>query len=393
MQTKNEIITTLTHSELTFIKELTKQNFKSEKSCNNLRIKEKIYAICKKLNVCSFEEVVRKIDFYKMIDLKLSEDYKIYINNYSREKFSLLSYIRLIMINVAQNTSDLFYNFSYHANYLNEPEKQAEVEKFIEIINKDQHTLNSFNQVQHLINLVNVKHDFEQMYSLIFELNDEGYENAAECVVEKFNSYAIKYLFITRILIDNAFPLNIRRTLSPEERELVKFLLSSGDEIDFMQQKNIAPIIFKEKLNSIIHAYDASSVQEMLLYAQLESTLAESSLIYNYSWLNLRAKMLIANWENVLKLTQKEQHIILNNLKERIKICLADPIFSAKIRTKVDQKLVDFTDCDFKIENKMFYLKEWFLDEIDNLKILSKLQTLLYEVDNIVPYTSVVTID
>lgn len=54
-----------------------------------------------------------------------------------------------------------------------------------------------------------------------------------------------------------SYPLNIKRKIAPEERDLIRFLLYKGDEIDYMQQYDVSPLLFNDKLNSIIKAYDA----------------------------------------------------------------------------------------------------------------------------------------
>ena len=101
----------ISKSEMIFLKELLENEFKSNTPCDNIRVKKKILELCKKLKVSSFEEIIRIADFYKLVDIQISDDYRCHIENYSREKISTIIMLRNTMFDYAINSSQLLCNF------------------------------------------------------------------------------------------------------------------------------------------------------------------------------------------------------------------------------------------------------------------------------------------
>ena len=119
--------------------------------------------------------------------------------------------------------------------------------------------------MNNIVNLINLKYDFEQLFNIIFDLNDHEYEYDAEIIVEAFNSLSIKYLYTVRTLIGFAFPISLRRKISVEEKEFITFLLYKGDKIDYLKQTNISSLVLNDRINAILEAYSADTIEMMLL--------------------------------------------------------------------------------------------------------------------------------
>ena len=193
MLKENVTTTTLSHNEIVFIKKLVEDEFKSNNPCERFNLKEKVFALCNKLNVTSFEEVVRKVLFYNLFFLDITEEYLAHIESYARDNIAVRNCIRNVMIDLAMNTSDIFCDFAYHTHYFYDEDRQEEVKEYIEKINADDDTYRMFGMVNSLVNVVNARHDFDMLFNKAFTLKDEGYIQDAEIILEKLNSYPAKY--------------------------------------------------------------------------------------------------------------------------------------------------------------------------------------------------------
>ena len=94
MHIKTDSLAPITQDEMIFIRTLANKEFKSTDLCENIRLKSKIYDICYKLRASSFEEVLRKVLFYKLFKIDLSDEYLEHVEAYSREKISTLCTLR-----------------------------------------------------------------------------------------------------------------------------------------------------------------------------------------------------------------------------------------------------------------------------------------------------------
>ena len=131
MLKENVTTTTLSHNEIVFIKKLVEDEFKSNNPCESFNLKEKVFALCNKLNVTSFEEVVRKVLFYNLFPLDITDEYLAHIESYTRDNIAVRNCIRNVMIDLAMNTSDIFCDFAYHTHYFDDEDKQEEVKEQI----------------------------------------------------------------------------------------------------------------------------------------------------------------------------------------------------------------------------------------------------------------------
>ena len=378
----------LSPSEITFIKGLAEENFKSNELCNSFETKERLLLLYKKLKVTSFEEILRKLLFHNLIDLKLSDDYMYHIEKISREKISTQIIIRNTMLDFAKNASSIFCDFCFNSHYLTSPEREKRTMEYISKIKSDKETNTNFAYTQSFIRLISFKHDFEQIFYTIFNLEDAEYCAVAQTVFDIFGSIAVKYLFIVRVLIDLAFPVCKNRQLEYDEKKILRYLLYKGDEIDYMQQFEIPPVIFYEKINNIIVAYNAKDIQEMLIKANLDISFNTSSLIYSFIFLKIKTIWIRNKWDDVVKVTPLDKHKRLVEIQEKIDFYIQRELFSAEFTKNFCEQIKNFHDCDFSINGKVDPVATWF--GIENLQDLYTLQTTLKELEDIVPIKKII---
>ncbi len=355
----------ISKSEMIFLKELLENEFKSNTPCDNIRVKEKILELCKKLKVSSFEEIIRIADFYKLVDIQISDDYRCHIENYSREKISTIIMLRNTMFDYAINSSQLLCNFFDNSPLLTKKEYKNMFQEEIKKINEDLSSQQTLFSVNNIVNLINLKYDFEQLFNIIFDLNDHEYEYDAEIIVEAFNSLSIKYLYTVRTLIGFAFPISLRRKISVEEKEFITFLLYKGDKIDYLKQTNISSLVLNDRINAILEAYSADTIEMMLLKAKLEIYLFDSNLIKLLPFLIFKGRILenkkqdiiasvtIHEQNNIIKLFDKMELILnridfYNALNDIFIICdgFTDTTFSIygkidKVKRQIEEKILD----------------------------------------------------
>lgn len=387
MQIKESEKSVLSHSEIIFIKRLAEEEFKTGCPCDSLRTKEKVRLLCEKFEVCSFEEVLRKAIFYNLINLELSENYKQHIENYSRKKIFTRNAVRTILLDLALNSSSIFCEFCYNAHFLSMPEMEELVKEYISRINSDAETDKILSYARSFIELTHTLNDFDQIFNIVFNLDDEEYLADAETVVEIFNSYTFKYMFIIRVLVDMYFPVSKNREITIEERQIIRHLTHKGDEIDYMQQYNISPLVFNEKLKSIMSVYDSKTVQEMLIKATIDRSLWRSNLLNAFFRLRIRTLITKKYWNKVLEYSPESEHTRLNNMFHKIEEYTDSKIFSEEFIDELMEKIKDYCDSDFSIKGKLDSVIQWF--GYDNLQIVSELQIILNQINEIVPYSKV----
>ena len=378
------------HKEIVLVNTLVSKEFKSVDFWENIKIKTKINELCYKFRVSSFEELVRIIIFYKLFDIDISDEYYEYIESYSREKISIQIYTRNIILDIAKNTSEIFSDFCNSFPLIGLEEYKDKLDEYINIINSDNETIHSINHIRDFINLVNNKHDFEQIFDIVFDLDDIEYIEDADRVADIFNSYAAKYLFIARILIDYSFPLNLRREITQEEKSIIRFLLYKGDEIDYMRIYNIEPLIFNDKLNSIIHAYDSENLQEMLLKANLETTLSESSLICSYFRLHLRAEEILNHREEIIEQAPIKEKQEIAVLIDELKTYINEKFLTSGLLDDFLDHTEYLKDSYYSINGKIESIKDWFTENIQSLDNVEKIQYIVNKIDDIVQYINIV---
>lgn len=388
MLIENENPITLSHAEIVLIKKLAQDEFKTSNPCGDLRLRTKIDDLCSKLDVTSIEEVIRKVLFYNLFELEISEDYVEHINKYSRENADIKRFIRIIMTGIALNSTDIFSDFAFHTHYFDDEEKQEQVKSYVEKINADDETFRMFGTVNSLVNMINLKHDFEKMFNSVFKLDDEEYIQDSETIVDLLNSFSAKYLFIVRNIIENCFPIRIKRELSRDEKELVRFLKYKGDEIDYMGEYDIAPIVFKDKLNSIMSAYCCDNMQDFLITVQIESKLTESSIVWDYTLFRNRAYYLLNLFEKKPNLISEDKQELVNPILNEVKECLEHEIFSVSNEINFCDMISDFTDYDFLNPTKVEPVIKWVQSKPNSMNVISRLVMLLNRFEDIFPLTS-----
>lgn len=386
LQTSDKYL--LSQAEVIFIKRLAEEEFKSGSPCDSLKTKEKIRLLCQKFEVCSFEEVLRKVIFYNMISIELSENYTQHIENYSIEKIYTRNAVRTILLDLALNSSSIFCEFCYNIHFLSMPEMKEMVKEYISRINSDTETDKILSYARSFISLTHTLNDFEQIFNIVFNLDDDEYLADAETVVDIFNSYTFKYMFIIRVLVDMAFPVCKNREITIEEKRIIRHLLHKGDEIDYMQQFNIPPLVFNEKLKSIMAVYDSKTVQEMLIKATIDTSLWESNQLNAFFRLRIRTLITKKYWEKVLEYAPENEQSKLNDMFHKIEEYTENSLFSEDFLNELMEKIKDYCDSDFSIKGKLDPVIEWF--GYDNLQIVSELHIILNQIDAIVPYSKVV---
>lgn len=390
MHIKTDSLAPITQDEMIFIRTLADKEFKSTDLCENIRLKSKIYDICYKLRVSSFEEVLRKVLFYKLFKIDLSDEYLEHVEAYSREKISTLCTLRNTLLDAGKNVSEEFSDFCDISCLWDSGEFEDKIEECIEKVKSNVESHRMFNSVQSFINLVNVKHDFEQMFNIVFDLDDFEFQADAEKVAETFNSLSTKYIFIVKILINYSFPLNIKRKITPEEKDLIRFLLFKGDEIDYMRQYNISPLIFKDKLNSIISAYDCENLQELLLKANLEQTLSDASLLAQAIPLHIKSENYLNRKNKIIELTEDSCKIHVEQLLEQVdNLRNKNFVVGKDLLMEYLKTFENVADHYYSINGKTDTIKNWFEE---NVLPLDKVQQLLYsvsELETFIPYDSI----
>ncbi len=386
LQTSDKYL--LSQAEVIFIKRLAEEEFKSGSPCDSLKTKEKIRLLCQKFEVCSFEEVLRKVIFYNMISIELSENYNQHIENYSIEKIYTRNTVRTILLDLALNSSSIFCEFCYNIHFLSMPEMKEMVKEYISRINSDTETDKILSYARSFISLTHTLNDFEQIFNIVFNLDDDEYLADAETVVDIFNSYTFKYMFIIRVLVDMAFPVCKNREITIEEKRIIWHLLHKGDEINYMQQFNIPPLVFNEKLKSIMAVYDSKTVQEMLIKATIDTSLWESNQLNAFFRLRIRTLITKKYWEKVLEYAPENEQSKLNDMFHKIEEYTENALFSEDFLNELMEKIKDYCDSDFSIKGKLDPVIEWF--GYDNLQIVSELHIILNQIDAIVPYSKVV---
>lgn len=356
-------------------------------TCDSLRTKEKVRLLCEKFEVCSFEEVLRKAIFYNLINLELSENYAQHIENYSRKKIFTRNAVRTILLDLALNSSSIFCEFCYNAHFLSMPEMKELVKEYMSRINSDAETDKILSYARSFIELTHTLNDFDQIFNIVFNLDDEEYLADAETVVEIFNSYTFKYMFIIRVLVDMYFPVSKNREITLEEWQIIRHLTHKGDEIDYMQQYNISPLVFNEKLETLMSVYDSKTVQEMLIKATIDRSLWGSNLLNAFFRLRIRTLITKKYWDKVLEYSSESKHTKLNNMFQKIEEYTDSKFFSEEFIDELMEKIKDYCDSDFSITGKLDSVIQWF--GYDNLQIVSELQIILNQINEIVPYSKV----
>ena len=390
MHIKTDCLAPITYDEKIFIRTLADKEFKSTNLCENIRLKSKIYDICYKLRVSSFEEVLRKVLFYKLFEIDLSQEYRNYINTYSREKIFTLCAIRNILLDAGKNVSEVFAKFCENVVLWNNEDFKEMVKKCIDDVKSNEESYRIFNSVQSFINIVNVKHDFDQMFNLVFDLNDFEYIEDAERVAETFNSLAVKYIFVVRILMEHSYPLNIKHMITTKRRDLIRFLLYKGDEIDYMEQYEISPLVFHDEINSIIASYNTENLQETLLKANMAITLADASLMDECINLHIRSSVYIQNKNRVADLAPKSQKEFVEQLIEKIVTVRNNNFLQG---TSLFDKYLNVSksipDYCHTINGKLDIIKEWFEENVLPLDIVEQLAFLQSELEDVIPYEKI----
>lgn len=195
-----------------------------------------------------------------------------------------------------------------------------------------------------------------------------------------------------KILINYSFPLNIKREITPEEKDLIRFLLLKGDEIDYIRQYNISPLIFKDKLNSIISAYDCENLQELLLKANLEQTLSDANLLAQAIPLHIKSENYLQRKDKVVELVDNSCKVYVEQLLEQIdNLRNKNFVVGKDLLMEYLKTFENVADHYYSINGKTDTIKIWFEE---NVLPLDKVQQPLFlqsELENIVPYESILT--
>ena len=308
------------HKEIVLVNTLVSKEFKSVDFCENIKIKTKINELCYKFRVSSFEELVRIIIFYKLFDIDISDEYYEYIESYSREKISIQIYTRNIILDIAKNTSEIFSDFCNSFPLIGLEEYKDKLDEYINIINSDNETIHSINHIRDFINLVNNKHDFEQIFDIVFDLDDIEYIEDPQEEISKLIVPAGK----DGILVSTAQVGTFRR----KEWEIQQ---ESRFKI------NVQPVNMAGAINEMVNKKDYKPYEILMsIFESLGPCIANNKPIdTTHIDLDIDSSKL-ANVEIMLgPLTSEADRIIVESLLSQIPSAkVVDSVFRGKLRDK-----------------------------------------------------------
>lgn len=368
-----------TKTETEFIKKLAEQEFRTATYYDTFRTQLKVHNICKKMNVCTIEEVIRKVMFYNLFDVNVSEDYRREINDTAREYISITQIFRNQMLEYGKNVSQVFGELCTHSACINEDELKETAYNYINKTYDDIETQRLYRNVANFRDLISKKYNFGMMFDTIFRIDDDCMEEVN--AIDKFlHSSVAKYLMIVRMCIEEQFPIKLKRPITAEENDLLLFLSYKGDEIDYMEQYNIYADDFEKMIEELYQAYNVVDTNELLIAFNIEQSFSDSSLIYDSFFLNFRANAILQNKENYLsKLAddKKEQAEIL--FTELEKYTLTDFLTPATMQ-KLNAIFEEYRDCDFTTYGKIDKLKELYYSNVQSLEDIKQLKQIVADI-------------
>ena len=360
-------------SEIEFIQKLAKQEVRTAPYYDTFRTQLKVHNICSKLNVCTIEEVLRKVMFYNMFDLTVTENYKRDIENTAREYISATQIFRNQMLEFGKNTSQVFGELCTHSACINDDELKETAYNYINKTYDDIETQRLYRSVDNFRDLISKKYNFQMMFDTIFKIDDDCMDDVN--AIDKFlHSHLAKYLMIVRLCIEEHFPIRLSRQITAIEKELLLFLSYKGDEIDYMQQYKTSVNDFEKMIEELCKVYNVVDTNELLIAFNIEQSFADSSLLYDSFSLNIRANAILQNKDKYLsKLAEDKKEQAKGVFAELEKYALTD--FLTKETMKNFEGMFDkYSDCDFTTYGKTYDLQTWYFNNIHSAENVHKLR-------------------
>lgn len=369
-----------TKAETEYIQKLAEKEFRTAPYYDTFRTQLKVHNICAKMNVCTIEEVLRKVMFYNMFEVSVSDDYKKQIDDTAREYISATILFRNQMLEFGKNTSQKFGELCTHSACINDDELKERAYEYINPIYSDKETQLLFKNVANFKELISKKYNFQMMFDTIFRIDDDFMDDIS--AIDKFlHSNSAKYLMIVRMCIEEHFPIRLNRQITAEEKELLLFLTYKGDEIDYMEQYKISVNDFESKIEALYKAYHVVDTNELLIAFNIEQSFADSSLIYDSFFLNIRANTILKNKENYLSKVaddKKEQAEIL--FAELEKYTLTDFLI-AELMQKCSELFKTYRDCDFTTYGRIDDLKNVCFNNIQSADDIKQLKNVIIRLE------------
>lgn len=369
-----------TKTEIEFIQRLAEREFKTAPYYDTFRTQLKVHNICSKMNVCTMEEVIRKVIFYNLFEVNISDDYKKYINDTAREYISVTQIFRNQMLEYGKNVSQVFGELCTHSAGINDEELKERAYDFINPIYTDLETQRLFSNIAYFKELISKKCNFSMMFDTIFRIDDDCMDDVN--AIDKFlHSSVAKYLMIVRMCIEEQFPIKLKRPVTAEEKELLLFLSYKGDEIDYMEQYKVSADDFENILDELCKTFNVIDMQELLIAFNIEQSFTESSLIYESFFLNIRANTILQNKDKHLSKLADDKKEQAKELFTKLEKYTLPDFLTPAIMQKLNGIFEEYRDCDFTTYGKIEKLKELYYKNIQSLDDIKQLQNSIIKLE------------
>lgn len=238
-------------------------------------LREKLNWFCFVFGVSSFQEVIRKILYYRLVDMKVSKEYFEYLSMFSRERFLIVSGFRAETIKLALEVPDEFIEFCVKWQNCAKKEDRVLLDNFILKIKKPKTRLNKYlNKGYKVFSkfFCLVQRDYENLFN-IFKISEEDKKRTVE-LRRCCDDLHLEYLYILNKYLENLFPISIKRMVNKKEGKILEFLMNKGDEIDYLKENKIKADEFSLMVQEICKIYackninDVMSVVETLKFAK-----------------------------------------------------------------------------------------------------------------------------
>jgi len=275
----------ISNKDLDFIASLIKNKYKPIDARYNYNAIKKLDKLAKIFQVSSYEEITRKALFYKLIDIKMSNEYLNYINNYSKNRHKIVNKFRKDFIKLALNAPDKISDFCINWNGETKLLKQ-----FLNTIKSDRQ-INKYIKTAHklwLKYLIETRCEYRNMLFQLFN-SEKEYEQKVFVLANETCYFVLECIYLTKNFITNNFPITIKRIYTKEEKQLIKFLLFKGDEIEYMKKYNISFEELEKLYSSICENFNCSTINQALSLIIIEKYIRNQNLLHISLLLNIQS--------------------------------------------------------------------------------------------------------
>lgn len=221
-------------------------------------LKEKIKEFCTLFEATSFQEVIRKLLYYELINIKVSKEYLKYLDKFSAQRYCAVSKFRNEVLKLVLSLPCEFADFCFEW----EEGREDVLCKFVFLMKRKK--LNNFiNKTSRLFSYyrLNYGKDFIDFFN-IFNISDEDKKRSKK--LKKILGVNYEYLYIVQKYIERFFPIIINKQLNKKEEEIVDYLINEGDEISYFKNRYKNKKKKSAEIEKICKAYNCSSTNEMI---------------------------------------------------------------------------------------------------------------------------------